>query len=79
MPPATSGENPARLRSGQATAPNVTVVATPLPEKVDLLSRIEDHQPAKRETLDHRPKFPDSLPLEETFRVAVPEALDHRK
>jgi len=45
----------------------------------DLLSRIEDHQPAKRETLDHRPKFPDSLPLEETFRVAVPEALDHRK
>ena len=34
MPPPTSGENPARLSRGQAIAPNVTVVATPLPETV---------------------------------------------
>ena len=34
MPPPTSGENPARRSRGQATAPSVTVVATPLPETV---------------------------------------------
>ena len=34
MPPPTSAENPARRSSGQATAPSVTVVATPLPETV---------------------------------------------
>ena len=34
MPPPTSGENPARRSIGQATAPSVTVVATPLPDTV---------------------------------------------
>ena len=34
MPPPISGENPARRSIGHATAPRVTVVATPLPETV---------------------------------------------
>ena len=34
MPPPISGVNPARRSIGQATAPSVTVVATPLPETV---------------------------------------------
>ena len=32
--PATSGRKPARRRSGHATDPSITVVATPLPETV---------------------------------------------
>ena len=34
MPPPTSGVKPARRSRGQATAPRVTVVATPLPDTV---------------------------------------------
>ena len=34
MPPPISAEKPARLSSGQTTAPSVTVVATPLPDTV---------------------------------------------
>ena len=34
MAPPTSGENPARRSIGQAIAPSVTVVATPLPDTV---------------------------------------------
>ncbi len=43
------------------------------------LSGINSHQLPQHGALKHRGKAPDALPVEETLRIPIGEALDHRR
>jgi len=47
------------------------------PQVPDLLGRIEYQQLPQRHPTNGRSELPDTLTLEQAFRIAVAEALDH--
>jgi len=48
------------------------------PQFRETFDRIQNQELPERCSLDSRPELPNSLPLKQTFRITIPETLDHR-